>query len=76
MNCRAALPFVAAWSRWTRGPRQPAAAAGSASAGLPRRDDDAAASGCGWFDSSHDLARGLEWCEVDATALDAPLAGG
>ncbi|HLL12898.1 MAG TPA: hypothetical protein VK570_17685 [Rubrivivax sp.] len=40
-------------------------------------DDDDRESGCGWFDSSHDLRAGLQVCEHaanDAVLAELPLA--
>lgn len=38
--------------------------------GPPSADEDRPL-GCGWFDSSHELERGLQVQEADATALGA-----
>ena len=39
------------------------------------RDGDEPLLGCGWFDSSHELERGLQVSEADAAALSAlPVA--
>lgn len=38
--------------------------------GPPPQDEDRPL-GCGWFDSSHELERGLQVRETDATALGA-----
>lgn len=75
-------------SRWLRrpAPRRTGGAAALRAAALAElsaacaaaeaADDEERPRGCGWFDSSHDLRRGLWVCEqpdVDAVAATLPL---
>ena len=61
----------------TLAPTAHAHPAPAAMAGLACRGDDELPAGCGWFDSSLDLSRGLavvEHAGFDALGDDTPLA--
>ena len=64
MSCSTTFSAAASSFSWSPAALQPAGLAGAASrSGAGRKID------CGWYDSSFDLARGLEIVEQDDDAL-------